>query len=134
MTGKNTRLGGGGFHHVAMNVKDFDASVNFYTDGLGFTLARLWKSESGRGAMLDTGDGNYLEIFEKNVPGSKGTIIHYALRTSDCRAAHATALEAGGREKQAPTEITIPSQPEFPATISFVFGPDGEEIEFFQER
>ena len=31
-------------------------------------------------------------------------------------------------------DVEIPSQPVYPVTISFVAGPDGEEIEFFQER
>lgn len=131
------RIGGKGFHHVAVNARDFDVSVSFYRDGLGFPVKRAWSgSEPGsRGAMLDTGDGSYMEIFEKpDWDVALGKIIHFALRVSDTPAAHERALQAGAVEKMVPTDIEIPSDPPFPATISFVYGPDGEEIEFFQER
>jgi len=35
--GTNEKLGGGGFHHVAVFVPDFDAAMQFYKDVLGFT-------------------------------------------------------------------------------------------------
>ena len=34
MKGNNEILGGGGFHHIAMTVNDFDASVKFYVEML----------------------------------------------------------------------------------------------------
>ena len=63
MTGHNQKIGGGGFHHIAMQVKDFDASLQFYTEGLGFTPTVAWGEGSQRAVMLDTGDGNYFELF-----------------------------------------------------------------------
>ena len=36
MPGHNKTISGGGFHHIAMRVRDFDASLKFYTEGLGF--------------------------------------------------------------------------------------------------
>lgn len=36
MAGKNDKIGGGSFHHLAMRVRDFDASMKFLFDGLGF--------------------------------------------------------------------------------------------------
>ena len=90
----------------------------------------------GSGAvMLAVGAESYLEIFERpDDPLDAGRLLHLALRVDDCRAAHAAAIEAGAREKMAPTEVEIPADPPFPVTISFVLGPDGEEIELFQER
>ena len=37
MAGNNASIGGGGFHHVAIRAHDFDASVKFYSEALGFT-------------------------------------------------------------------------------------------------
>ena len=133
-------LGARGFHHVALAVSDFDASLKFYRDGLGFPIYRAWGTPGNRAAMLavdeaSPGDGGYMELFERpHHRGEEGRLIHLALRVADCRAAHAAALEAGAREKTAPKDIEIPSNPAYPVTISFITGPDGEEIEFFQEH
>ena len=134
-------LGARGFHHVALAVSDFDVSLKFYRDGLGFPIYRAWGAPGNRAAMLAVGEalpgagGGYLELFERpHHRGEEGRLIHLALRVVDCRAAHAAALEAGAREKRAPQEVEIPSSPVYPVTISFVLGPDGEEIELFQEH
>lgn len=141
-------LGARGFHHVALAVSDFDASVKFYRDGLGLPIFRAWGAPGNRAVMLAVGevptesgeshgrsDAGYIELFERpDHRGEEGRLLHLALRVADCRAAHAAALEAGAREKVAPKDIEIPSNPVYPVTISFVTGPDGEEIEFFQEH
>ena len=36
MAGKNKALGGGGIHHLAVKVADYDGAVKFYTETLGF--------------------------------------------------------------------------------------------------
>ncbi len=133
----NNAIGGRGFHHVAIDTRDYDASVAFYRDGLGFPEVRTFRfgAAGQRAAMLDTGNGGLMEIFERpESSGGTGVIIHFAIHVDDVSTAHATALAAGATEKVAPKEIEINSDPPFPVTISFVTGPDGEEIEFFQER
>jgi glyoxylase I family protein len=45
--GKNEKLGGGGFHHVAVRVPDFDAAMRFYQDVLGFTEKIAWARATG---------------------------------------------------------------------------------------
>ena len=130
----NNAMGAAGFHHVALAARDFDTSLEFYQDGLGFPTAHAWGKPGDRAVMLDVGDG-FLEIFERpGHPVADGPFIHLALRVPDCRAAHAAALEAGAVEKTAPKDVDIPSRPVYSVTISFVTGPDGEEIELFQER
>jgi len=47
-----------GIHHVAIRVKDFDASLAFYTDGLGMTQTMAWGEGDKRAVMLDAGNGN----------------------------------------------------------------------------
>ena len=128
-------LGSRGLHHVALASKDFDKSLEFYVDGLGLSVFRAWGEPGGRGVMLDLGAGVNLEIFERpDHTGMDGQILHLAIRVDNCRAAHAACLEAGAGEQTAPKDLDIPSHPPYPVTISFVRGPDGEEIELFEER
>lgn len=131
----NATLGGGGFHHVAIRAKDFDKSVAFYTGTLGFKQKITWGAVPGRAVMLDTGDGNYLEIFERpqqTWADSDASILHFAIRTSDCDAAFAIAKKAGCEIVMEPKDVDIDSQPVTKVRIAFFKGPDGEVIELFQ--
>ena len=85
----NTILGSGGFHHVAIRVSDFERSVTFYKEVLGFVEKIRWGEAEKRGIMLDTGDGNYVEIFANGdrTPKPEGAWFHVAFRTTDCAAA-----------------------------------------------
>lgn len=135
--GNNNTIGGGGFHHVAMKVKDFDASVAFYASGLGFTKSAEWGAVGERAIMLDTGDGNYVELFEggpdKRQP-ENDIVMHFALRTDDCDKAVEAARAAGAQITMEPENIDIQSNPVKPVRIAFCRGLDNEVIEFFQER
>ncbi len=42
MTGHNATIGGGGFHHVAIKVSDFDRTIKLYCEGLGFKEKLRW--------------------------------------------------------------------------------------------
>ena len=135
MPGTNKALGGGGFHHLAMKVHDFDASVRFYTEALGFAEKVSWGEGDGRAVMLDTGDGNYLEIFAggTNEPKPEGAILHFALRTTDTDAAIERVRAAGAEVTVEPKDVNIQSRPHnTPVRLAFCKGPDGEIIEFFQ--
>jgi len=135
VTGHNQTIGGGGFHHVAMKAVDFDASVRFYTQALGFTEAVRWGDGDGRAVMLDSGDGACLEIFAGGkAGGGEGPLLHFALRTTDVDAALGRARAAGAKVTMEPKDVTIPSQPPLPVRIAFCKGPDGEVIEFFHDR
>ena len=114
MAGKNDALGGGGFHHLAIRVQDFDATVKFYTEALGFTEKVAWGEGDKRAVMLDTGDGNYLEVFAggSDAPKPEGAILHFALRTSDTDAAIERVRAAGAEVTVEPKNVDIPSRPE----------------------
>ncbi|NLS76522.1 MAG: VOC family protein [Chloroflexi bacterium] len=134
MAGHNKVLGGGGFHHIAMRVHDFDASVKFYTEVLGFTVKTTWGNPERRLALLDTGDGNYIEISSGGSaePRPEGVILHYALRTDNVDAAIERARAAGAPITIEPKDVTFNSVPPTPVRIGFCKGPDGELIEFFK--
>jgi len=131
----------GGFHHVSIKVVDFEEAVAFYKEAFGFVEKISWGEGEARAVMLDAGDGNYVEIFaggKAETPG-EGRIIHFALRTHDCDAAHARALAAGAVETMAPKDLDIanhtPTAPAaVPIRISFVRTPSGESVEFFQNE
>jgi glyoxylase I family protein len=135
MAGSNSVLGGGGFHHVAIKVRDFDAAWRFYTEALGLRPKVEWRigQTTNRAVMLDTGDGNYLEVFEAPdfAPAPNGAIIHFALRCADVDAAVERCRAAGARVTTEPKDVTIPSTPPTPVRLAFVEAPEGVVIEFF---
>jgi catechol 2,3-dioxygenase-like lactoylglutathione lyase family enzyme len=135
MSGTNATMTAG-FHHVAFNASDFDRTLQIYTDVLGMKLSREWGSPGNRAAMLDTGDGSYLEVFEKQgwKPNPDGAIWHLALRTTRIRETMDKVRAAGLTVTREVQDIDIKSTPVYPVTIAFFEGPDGEVVELFQER
>lgn len=135
----NNNVKGMGFHHIALKCRDFDKSMKFYAS-LGCTLKASWGGGENRVAMVDIGDGGCVELFSGGVdektetPALAGEWFHLALRSDDPDAAFATAIAAGATEKTAPYDAVIPSDPPMPVRVAFVYGPDGEVIEFFHLR
>ena len=131
-----------GFHHIAITAADFDRTIQFYAQGLGFSLKRSWGEPGSRAAMLDLGDGGCIEIFEGSGqipqgsdPKAAGCWLHLAVKTSDTRALFQQALAAGATVHQEPADLTIQSQPHpLPVPRALAYGPDGELIESCQER
>ena len=133
--GTNTLLGGGGFHHVAVKVHDFDAALRFYKEALGFSETVTWGEGDKRAAMLDTGNGSYLEVFAGGPaePPAGGSLVHFALRTDDVDGAIERVRKAGMQVTVEPKDVTIPSTPfQVPVRLAFFKGPGGEVIELFK--
>jgi len=127
-------VAGPGIHHVAVRAVDFERSLAFYTSGLGFTRAYGWGEGDGRAALLDAGDGNYLELFGGGKPRSTidSPILHIAFRVPSADTAFKQAIAAGAVEDMAPKDVNLQGDPVVKVRIAFVKGPDGEVIEFFQ--
>ena len=132
----NRVLSGAGFHHIALRARDFEKSLAFYTDGLGFPVAHQWGEGAGRIALLDIGDGNYVELFA-SAPGQSPPegdapapwpFFHLAFRSSDVDAdiAHVRAL--GCQITVEPKSVPVGSKT---IRVGFFLGPDGEVLEFF---
>jgi glyoxylase I family protein len=142
--GHNATLHGGGFHHIAVRAYDFDATLKFYIDGLGFRRVYGWGKDGraegekdGRAVMLDTGDGNYLEVFAGGTRPHgealpEGVLLHFALRTADTDAAFQRAVAAGATVQMEPKTVPVAGDTPQDFRIAFVRGLDGEIIEFFQ--
>lgn len=135
-----TPLGKSGIHHVAIRVRDFDASYAFYTDILGLAEKIHWGEAPRRAVMLDLGDGNYLEMFERadQAPppaGHEPVILHFAIRTTRLDDALERARAAGCEVTMEPTDIDIQArQGVHPVHIAFFKGPDGELVELFENE
>lgn len=125
-----------GFHHTAIRSADFDASVRFYTEVLGMTPKISWGEAPDRAIMIDAGDGNYVEVFERDpLSAEESTILHMAFRTDDCAGMLEKARSAGAEITMEPTAVDIASNiGTVPVKIAFFKGPDGEVIELFQNE
>jgi len=139
-TSTNRILSGAGFHHIALRARDFDRSLAFYTEGLGFSLAHGWGEGAERIALLDIGDGNYVELFASRpgqtpVPSRDAPdpwpYFHLALRSSDVDADIARVRSLGCPITVEPKSVEVNGKT---IRVGFFLGPDGEVLEFFQHQ
>lgn len=126
-----------GFHHVCLITRDWDRTMAFYKDTLGFVEKIAWRAAPKRAVMLNTGDGNYIEVFEDLdfVPSPNGVVLHYALRTAHLDEVLTRIRAAGAKITVELREVTIATtnaHPPVPIRIFFCEGPNGEIIEFFE--
>src|SRR2546421_687914 len=131
----NPILGDGGIHHVALRVKDFEASVKFYSDVLGFRERVRWNAPPKRVALMDTGNGSYLELFEGGTapPGAEDAFWDLAFRVTNADAMLEHCRAAGCEVWVEPKTLAdVGGQAGLSFRIAFCRGPDGELIEFFQ--
>lgn len=120
-----------GCHHIALRASDFDRSVNFYK-ALGLKERVRWDGA----VMLDMGDGTCIEIFAGGEDRERidERFLHLAFRTDDVENAYNNAINAGAVSKSAPYEACPPTAvPPIKMLVAFVYGPDGELLEFFKE-
>lgn len=131
----NEVVKGCGFHHVAVRTPDWDASLKFWCEGLGFVLKMEWGQAPSRACLLDTGDGNYLELFEREPLENTDVmapILHFCFRADDVDAATERAREAGATVTTEPFDPSVFAEKGHKVRIAFVKGPGGELCEFFQ--
>lgn len=132
----NEKIPGLGIAHLALKAKDFDKSYKFYTEGLGMKPYISWGEGDEHIQMLKFGGGDgILELFAGGQGDSaNGSYIHFAYSVDDVDSAFETALAAGAEPKVYPKSVNLDSEPKkVTIRIAFVYGPDGEEIEFFRE-
>jgi glyoxylase I family protein len=139
-TSTNTKFSASGFHHIALRARDFDKSLAFYRDGLGFPVAHAWGEGAGRIALLDLGDGNYIELFASKPgqvpePGSEAAtaypFFHLALRSKDVDRDIETVRALGCPITVEPKSVPIGGDPLVTIRVGFFLGPDDEVLEFF---
>jgi glyoxylase I family protein len=124
-----------GFHHIGLKCANIEKSIAMY-EALGMKEVMRWGEGEALVVMLDIGDGGRIEMFANGSDdfSPNGKWIHFALKVTDPAAAYEKALEVGFTSKMEPTVLPLAARPE-PASIhiAFVYGPDGEQVEFFRE-
>ncbi len=133
---KNTVIPGCGAHHIAVQTRDWDASLRLYRDVLGMPVVAEFGSPERKIVLLDMGDGSHMELFQPlpdtPAPGSPAPndpVMHFALATTDTRAALEHVRAAGYQVTVEPKDVRLG---DMDVTIAFFLGPNGESIEFFQ--
>ena len=124
-----------GFHHIALKASNFEKTYEFYK-ALGLKERVRWGEGDSRAVMMDMGDGGCIEIFAGGEDSERvdQRFLHLAFRTDDVDAAYNAALEAGAVSKSSPYEAApAGATPCIKMRVAFVYGPDGELLEFFKE-
>jgi len=127
-----------GFHHIAIQVKDFDRAVEFYRDGLGMKPYAKWNGgPDGKKQimLLELGNGGMVELFSlgSDVPAENARFIHFAMHVDDVEAAYNKAIAAGAESVMVPSVKPLDSTPvKLTLNCAFVRAPGGEEVEFIR--
>ena len=124
-----------GFHHIGLRVKDMEKSLGFYTEGLGGKVTLSFPS--GSGAMIylvDLGGHAVVELLPGGTREAEAAPrwVHIALASDDVQADYDRAVAAGAKGKGDGPATKMLGGKEI--SNVFVYGPDNEEIEYFQER
>ena len=136
---RNRMIAGCGMHHVAIQARDWDASLKLYRDVLGMPVVAEFGTPERKTVLLDMGDGSHVELFQPTAtspkPGSAAPndpVTHVALATTDARAAIEHVRAAGYEVTLEPRDVELGSS--LRATVAFFNGPSGESVELFQVR
>ena len=136
----NDIIKGLGYAHMAIAAKDFDKSLTFYK-ALGMKVYTQWGEGDSRIALLDTGNGDLIELFAKPdlntdkvaTTADVNPFLHFAFSAQNVDEAYRIALEAGATPLKPPAELPLKAHPIcLTLRIAFVKGPSGEELEFFK--
>ena len=133
---KNSVIQGCGAHHIAVQTRDWDASLTFYKDVLGMEVIAEFGSPERKIVLLDMGDGSHMELFQPTASSPAAgdaipndPVTHFALATTDIHTAIEHVRQAGAEVTLEPRDVSLGA---LNATIAFFRGPSGEVIEFFQ--
>jgi catechol 2,3-dioxygenase-like lactoylglutathione lyase family enzyme len=126
-----------GIHHIAVQARDWDASLRLYRDVLGLPIVAQFGTPERRIILLDLGGGgSHIELFQPQAatpapgaPAANDPVIHFALHSDDARADAEKIRAAGYRITIEPKDVRLDH---LDVTVAFFEGPNGEIIEFFQ--
>ncbi|KAA6451133.1 VOC family protein [Bacillus swezeyi] len=119
--------------HVGLMVKDIEASITFYQDIVGMTLKDKMIHTNGIMKLAFLGFENSEETeleliqgYNDNLP-AEGKVHHLAISTDDIDA-ELTRMKENEVKLMEDGITTLPNGNRY----FFIFGPEGEAIEFFQ--
>ena len=119
-------------HHVGLPVSDLDRSAAWYREALGLTHESTAGVPEGVAFMVAP-TGERLELlavdpqpsaWDGPIAALRAGVPHIAWTVDDLDAAHARAVEAGGRSVWTPRDTPEPG-----LRIAFVADPDGNLVE-----
>lgn len=124
-----------GIDHIALNAFDYEATLSFYQDTLGFRKLNSVCTDEFKATYLEIVQGVRLEIFDlknKAIQMEKTDldvgVKHFAFNVENVKL-HAEELEAAGVEIILPyTELQ-----NFKAKVVLFKDPDGNIVEFCEE-
>lgn len=130
-----------GIHHVSVRVADLERSLALYRDTLGLIVKTAFSINGRRWAMVEAGNSGYIELVETKdaVHTARGDDVlwHFAVRVSDVEPAIEAVRQAGyavTRDIKSLDLMDTARQEAFTIRVAFFRGPDGEEIELFEDR
>src|SRR3954468_5042480 len=88
----NRQIPGCGTHHIALQTRDWEASLRLYRDVLGMQIVAEFGPPERCILLLDIGDGSHMELFAPrpgaaDQPAAAELVPHIALATTDTRQA-----------------------------------------------
>ena len=133
---ENQVIPGCGTHHVAIQSRNWDASIKLYQNVLGMKIIAEFATKERKIILLNTGDGSHIELFQPTAdsphvddPIPNDPVTHIALKTSDTRAATEHVRKHGYEITVEPKTMDLGG---LDVTLAFFKGPSGEVIEFFE--
>ncbi|MBI3911340.1 MAG: VOC family protein [Armatimonadetes bacterium] len=121
-----------GLHHCAVSAADYEASARFYTEILGGRMVAAWNIGNRQLCLIDVGEGSHIEILGASGDDpQRPPLAHTALRVTDVDRALERVRAAGYQVTIEPRDVQLGNSS---ARIAFCIGPNGEVLEFFQER
>ncbi|QNK64876.1 VOC family protein [Pedobacter sp. PAMC26386] len=141
-------MGVSGLHHIAIRAEDFERTVSFYTEILGYTIGHTWSLPEfnlKQAAMLKSADGqSYIEIYdqEADIPAQgrkkqaqedfvQTALLHICLTVENSKIAYEMAIAGGATSCHEPMVLEL-GNPAITVHNSLVYSPNGEVIEFLE--
>ena len=115
--------------HLALVVRDLDASLAFYRDALGLPIAFEFRNDAGErfGLYLHVGGRTFIEMFEgeRDPDDQRRSFRHFCLEVDDVPATVAHLRERG-------VEASEPKLGADQSWQAWIQDPDGNRIELHQ--
>ena len=134
----NNKIPSLGFHHIAIQVKDFEREIEFYK-ALGLRPYAKWTGGPNNEKdimLLELGCNGMVEIFSLGTedPSENNRFIHFAMHVDDVDAAYQVALDAGATPLKPPVVVPLATSEPVKLTLNcaFVVAPGGYELEFIR--
>ncbi|RAJ35634.1 VOC family protein [Pedobacter cryoconitis] len=138
-----------GLHHIAIRAENFEQTVRFYTEVIGYSVGHTWSLPAFKlkqAAMLKSPDGlSYLEIYDNqaDIPAQgrqklaheafvQTALLHICLTVKDSKIAYDMAIAGGATPCHEPMILHL-GNPAITVRNSLVYSPNGEVIEFMEK-